>query len=101
MKKYKYLGHNVTNDYYCCLKSPHSFNDLQTHVEEIENDDFIHISSGWGGIISEQSFVKAVLKNKPRRLELKTTLRFFGADYDFGHKYDWDIKIDEIIEMED
>ena len=100
MKKYKYLGHNITHDYYCLLKSPYSFNDLQIHVEKIENDDFIHVSRGWGGIISEQRFVKTVLKNNPRRFELRTPLKFSGADYDWGHEYGWDIKIDEIIEME-
>ncbi|MBO7451854.1 MAG: hypothetical protein J6U54_16030 [Clostridiales bacterium] len=100
MKKFNYLGRNK-NGRYCLLKSAYSFDDLSNNIDNIESDDFIHVSGGWGGEYDYPNTINNILSKNPRELILKNPISFSGVDNDWGHEYGWDFNVIAIVEMED
>ena len=78
-----------------------SFEELEQNLMAVDSDLFTHHSGGWGG----HGDLSDVLKNKQlkltgRELQLIKPLKYYGSDWDCGHKTDWSINILTLYEAE-
>lgn len=99
MKKNVYLGTN--GDMACILRSIADFDTLSEHAEEIESSDFIHGSTNWNGRDTiERTCELEGFNLTGRKISLSNPIRFYGTDYDMGHEYGWEFRVDTIYEVE-
>ena len=100
MRKDIMLGVNSKNNRCCKLFCIIPFDNLIP--SDIEADDFVHDATNWCG----QDEIKRTLdtikmKQTGKKIILDKPIVFHGSDYDMGHIYSWQFKVDEIHELEE
>ena len=98
MKKHMYLG--VSGNEACVLESLVDFDTLNLYIADIESSDFVHGSTNWCGRDTVERTCKIyAFELTGRRIQLSKPIVFRGTDYDMGHQYGWEFRVDTICEV--
>lgn len=97
MRKNVYVG--TRGKMACVLESIACFDNLVAHAEEVEESDFVHSATNWGGcddlerLLGLEGLCLTGRSFKPGR-----NLVFCGVDYDHGVENGWHFRVDTIRE---
>ena len=86
----------------CVLSSAYTYKDLLTHVDNIETHDFTHSATDLFGRDSIDRTLKVCnLRKTGRKIKLFVPLNFKGFDVIDDCARIWEIKVRELIEVEE
>lgn len=102
MKKNTFIGIDKSGQYCCLLLSHLDFDVIRNNLADLEEDDFAHDCTNWGGCDSQERTLQTKhLELTGRLVRLPHALVYSGTDFDMGRAENWDFEVAAIAETTD